>query len=122
MKQLLNWFKSRTAVRIINQVRIAERDPCRLRLTEWRSSPDLTGQARRCLSDVHFRTMLDVLDREHPAGIVLPDNASIEMRAVWQARCEGYTMAIANIESMAIYNKPEEALEATFEPPESDNQ
>jgi hypothetical protein len=103
-------------------IRIIPRDPCRLRLEEFCNSPEMVAQANRCLRDPAFRQILDVLDREHPANIVLPDTSHLETRAIWQARCEGYTMAIANIEAMGTLKKEKINLEATFEPPEQEEQ
>src|SRR5678815_2579098 len=124
MKRFLKWLENFVTGGPIRRIeytyQVVQRDPCRLRLHEWRSSPDLAIQARKLLSDPIMRTMLDVVDTEHPANMVLSDSTTIENRAVWQSRCEGYTMALANFESMGIYQKPKQELEATFEPPETE--
>jgi hypothetical protein len=64
--------------------------------------------------------MLDVLDHSHPVHIVLNGPVTLESRAIIQARCEGYTMCIADLENMGIYDQPKQALEATFDPPEEE--
>ena len=125
MKRLLNWLDNlwhdapvpqRSEIRY----QIIQRDPFRLRLAEWCSSKDLTHSAATCINDNRFRMMLDVLENEHPANIVLDDKVSMESRAIWQARCEGYTMCLANIDAMTVHRAPREALEATFDPAERD--
>jgi len=123
VKRLLNWLLECFTIkpvrqRVINSYQVVPRDICRLRLAEWKSSTELVLQAKNCMNDVLFRRMIDVLENEHPASIVLMDNTSLETRAIWQARCEGYTMALANIDAMTVYNKPTESLEATFDPAE----
>lgn len=100
------------------QVRILDRDPIKVRLSEWRSDSALVGSAAKIGRMPEFRRMLDVLSNEHPANAVLSDNVPMELRAVYQARCEGYTICLANLESLARFEPLKEPLEATYEPEE----
>lgn len=97
------------------QIQIIKRDPCRLTLEEWRSSPELVLQAQKYLNDPGFRIMLDVLDMENPIGISNFAHIPIEERAIMQARCEGYRMAISTLESMGKPTTRTERVVATFE-------
>lgn len=66
------------------------------------------------MSSPIVRQMLQVIHNSHPAFqfMVNGDTAS---RALQQARCEGYTMALADIESMGITAIGGEAVEAEFD-------
>lgn len=99
------------------QIHVIQRDPCRLTLKEWRSVPELVLRARKYLADPNFRIMLDVLTTEDPSNLSYM-RISLEERAVIQARCEGYRMAISTLEAMGRPLEVEEALESTFEPEE----
>jgi hypothetical protein len=106
----------RTAVRVV----VVQRDPMKLRLHEYRSNPSLVNAAAAVMGKPDFRLMLDVLSNEHPGFSVYPGDVPMEMRAIYQARGEGYTLALANLESMAKFDTLKEPLEATFEPPEEE--
>lgn len=101
------------------KIRVMVRDQTRITLDEWRSRPDLIKIASRFLNDPMFRMMMDVLRTTHfqnsAMGIF---GVSIEDRAAMQARCEGYTIALNNLEAMGDYQKPKQELEPTFEPEE----
>ena len=98
------------------QIQLLRREPCRLTVMQWRSTPDLVKIASRCLHDHEFRSLLDVLEFNHPGNVSLPLSAESHMRAFWQARCEGYTAAISDLKSLAEHYKPTEDLPpATFE-------
>lgn len=99
----------------VTQVRVITRDRVKLRLHEWRSDPALTKAAGVILNNSDARLMLDVLNNEHPAHFVLAPGTSVDDRAVYQARCEGYTMALANLEAMAMHQEAQKELEPTFE-------
>lgn len=100
------------------KVQIVRRYGSKLRLTEWKSDPHLCNTARKVLDDGNVRLMLDVIRNEHIAMIVLPTGASPDVRAAVQAMSEGYSMALNNLESMAIHQPLTKELEPTFEPEE----
>ena len=95
---------------------VVRRDPCRIRMEEWRSTPDLVKLAGAALSDPIMRQLVDVLRNEHLANDCCPGLIPIEQRAILQARAEGYSICLNNLESLAVFQKPQEQLEATFEP------
>jgi hypothetical protein len=86
-----------SAERIVEVIR---RDPLRLRLHEFRSNKNLVSSAQKMMAMPEFRLMLDVLMNEHPLNFVLAASTT-EERAAQQARGEGYTIAIRNLEAMA---------------------
>lgn len=94
---------------------VLSRDPCRLRLDEWRSSKEHVAIARKVLSDPSLRLMLDICRTEHPASQLLL-NAELSERAVQQARIEGYHMCLNNIEALGSFQAPTQALESEFLP------
>ena len=96
-----------------------QRDPLRIRLAEWRSSPELTSAARKVFAMPEANYMLDVVRNEHPGFNVLPDDAPPQARIAHQCRAEGYTMAIANLEAMSRFEQQRQNVEATFEEEEA---
>lgn len=101
------------------EVRIIKRDPCRLRMHEWRSDEALANLAHKVLWSPEFRQMLDVVERECPSNMFLV-GASTQARAEAQCRIEGYLMALTNLEKLGIFEKPTEPIESTFEVPEEE--
>lgn len=110
MKRFFRRFKYRVIV--------LQRDPMKLRLHEWRSDLDLIRSAQKVFVTTEFRWCLDVVRNEHPAFNVLPDDAPPHVRIAHQARAEGYTLALSNLEALAKYEEPRVPMEATFEEPE----
>jgi hypothetical protein len=102
-----------------SKVIIIQRDQSRLRLHEWRSDPALVKQAG-FVRTPEFRLAMDVLRNEHPAFNVLADEASVPAQIAQQRRGEGYTMALANLEALAMYQPMTPPLEATFEPEQTE--
>lgn len=96
------------------QVRIITRDPMRLTIFEWRADPAMCRAAREALSNQVIRQMLDVLRTSHPVNYVLAA-ANQEARAYHQAQCEGYTLALNDLESLSKHEAPRGELEAGFE-------
>ena len=103
------WQRRKTEIRVI------ARDPIRLRLSEFRTNRALVGEAQKILMLGSLKLMLDVLRNEHPCMMVLQTGSSPNDRVVLQARGEGYTMALANLEAMAQFQEATPVLEATFE-------
>lgn len=101
------------------KVQIVTRAVTDLRLAEWQADAELTKHARKLHSDSTFQMMMAVLRNEHPAFLVAGHDAcSLEGRAILQARAEGYSMAIANLEAMGRHQLIKPVPEATFEPEE----
>ena len=99
-------------------VRIISRQATKLRLSEWRADPSLCNQASKFMADPSFQLAVSVLHNEHPAFVVIDLGTSLQDRAVYQARCEGYTLALANLEALSVHQKLHDAPEAEFAPEE----
>ena len=99
------------------KLQVIQRLSSRVKLDEWRSSADLVNAARKVLNDPNTQNMLDVLRNEHPANTMTFD-APLDQRAVLQARSEGYTMALANLEALGVFQQQHEEMEATYEQPQ----
>lgn len=97
---------------------IVRRDPCDLRMEEWKTQPALVKMARTIISSPDFRAMLDVLRTEHFLNYECRLGATIEDRAVMQARGEGYNACLANLMELGELRKIPDTLEPTFEEPE----
>lgn len=103
------------------QIKVINREVSKLRLHEFRSDPNLCKGVAEALRGGYMRVAVDVLNNEHPGNSVLHTNTSLEVRACHQARCEGYTQAIANLEAMARHEQPVSLLETSFEEAEELN-
>lgn len=98
------------------KVQIVTRTVTELTLAEWQADAELTKRARQLLADAAFQLMLSVLRNEHPAFVVADHHlTTLESRAILQARAEGYSMALANIEAMGKHTAIRAQPEATFE-------
>ncbi len=97
---------------------IIRRELCRLTVPEWRSDPGWVGTAASVLSDPRLKQMLDVVANSSPAFEVLPMGTATQDRLVAQARAEGYTMALANLEALGVGQALQTPMEATFEEPQ----
>ena len=91
---------------------IIERELDSLTLSEWRQDAVLCTQSQNVLSSPIVRQMLAVVHNSHPAFQVM--NGDMQARALQQARCEGYTMALADFESMAVHAAPQQIVPAEF--------
>lgn len=101
-------------------IKILEREACNLRLSLWRSDVNLTKAAGRVLNSTDMRLMIDVLQNEHPGACIMLRGDQSE-RAAQQARCEGYTMCLANLKSLAVHQPATQQLgEPTFESEEKE--
>jgi len=94
-------------------IRIVERELGALTLAEWCSNQGLAEQAKSALTSPLLRRMLQVLHNSHPAFQVMVQGDT-NARAMQQARCEGYTMALSDLESMGTYIPAPEQIEAEF--------
>lgn len=101
------------------RVVIVETELGSLTLDQWRGDKGLTEQAHGALTSPLLRRMLQVLHNSHPAFQVMM-SGDTNARALQQARCEGYTMALADLESMGGHLPTPEAMEAGFEGEEVD--
>ncbi len=95
-----------------------QRDVCHIAIDQWRQDKDLVKNAMKLLRDPLFLNLMDVTRGAHPLNIVNTDQIPLEERAIMQARGEGYTMALHNLESLGVYIAPFNQLEATYEPPQ----
>lgn len=94
-------------------IKIVETELGSLTLAEWIADKGLTAQAHGALTSPLLRRMLQVLHNSHPAFQVMTAGDT-NARALQQARCEGYTMALADFESMGTHIPNPELLEADF--------
>jgi hypothetical protein len=109
----MNWPWKEKVVK----VKVLPREATKLRLFEWQADQELTNQAARVLRDGTVQLMVAVLHNEHPA-FVYSDVGSLEDRAILQARSEGYTLALANLEALGQFQKLKNTPESSFEPEE----
>lgn len=80
----------------------------------WRTDKELVSMAAKVLADGNVKLMLSTIQNSSPAWQVMP-LGTVDERAIQQARIEGYTMAIANLESLGKYQPPSAQLESTYE-------
>lgn len=100
------------------KVHVIDRDISQLRLHEFRADEKLCRGMAEGFNNAYLRIGVRVLENEHPGSCVFPPDTTLEIRACHQARCEGYTQALANLKALAVYSKPAGELEATFDEPE----
>jgi len=106
------WNRFRTHINIVR------RDRCQLRLSDWQSDKALVVFGQKEWARAELQLMLDVLRNEHPGQKVYADDCNANIRLVAQARAEGYTMALANLEALGKFQASEVSHEPTFEPEE----
>jgi hypothetical protein len=99
-------------------VKVIGVDRQKLRLHQFRSDPKLAGAAQAVLTGDFMRVMLDVLENEAPAKVSFSPQATIEQRALHQARIEGYYLCLANLGALAVATDLPENPEPKFEPEE----
>ena len=107
----MSWFSKPKAAKPV--VRIIDRDISLATVTDWRSNEGYCNEAAKLLAHPVLARMLQVLNNTHPAFTVLT-LGNIEDRAVQQAKCEGYTMCLEDLKSMAVFIRPFESVESTF--------
>lgn len=110
----MKFFHRATAV----TVKVIHRQATKLRLAEWMADKSLCNRASKLLDNPDVQLMVSVLHNEHPAFIVIDPGTSLQDRAVYQARCEGYTLALANLEALARHQKMTNIPESEFAPEE----
>lgn len=93
----MNWFKKKP-----HRIRVITRKESEIRLTEWQRDQRLVSIASKTLQDPNLQLMLAVVRNEHPARTALPYGVSMDDRVVLQARAEGYEMALATLERLAV--------------------
>lgn len=96
------------------QVRLVDRPVCNLRADEFRADKDLAHLAATVLASPNMQLMIAVLRNEHPGNEVLPADAGVNERVAAQARSEGYTIALATLESLGVKADLPERLVSTF--------
>ena len=113
----MNLFKlfKRKPKAVIKTIPVFFRQPMvEIRLADWRKDVALVGEARGMLNDPRFQKMLECLMNESPANYSL-GMVDFATRAHWQSRIEGYNLALANLRSMAEFNREEIEPEETWE-------
>lgn len=100
------------------RIEVIQRDSTTLSLKEWRSDQGLVGQAASVHANPTFKLMRNVMENEHPARMMLPSSATLEQRALFQSLCEGYNLALSNLEALAKLSIPGKPLESTYQPPD----
>ena len=98
------------------QTQIVRRDSCRLTIDQWRSDRGMVKLASKIMSNPDFQLMIDVLRTHHIVNYSLMLNPTMEQRAFQQAKGEGYSLCLSNLESMAQYSIPESELIEDFQP------
>jgi hypothetical protein len=111
--KLISFFRPR-AVEFIS----IPRDPYRITLREWRASKDMVKEAQIALANTTVRRMADVLRNNHIGSWAISMNTPIDQRAMHAARCEGYALALNDLESLATYDPYEKEVEADYGAPE----
>lgn len=92
-------------------------------LEDWQKDESLVSLAADVLADPRTAQMLSVLRAESPANYGLaPLGVSFEDRAAFQARTEGYHLALNNFEALGKLTVVSTESEPTFEPPETDTE
>lgn len=104
------------------KVRLVDRPLCALRVDEFRADKELVHLAAVVMADPNFQIMVQVLRNDHPGFDVLPSGADSIQRIVKEAQGEGYTMALATLESLGIQANIPERLVSTFESEPSESQ
>lgn len=112
MTPFLNLFRAKKAAPAT--VRFIDRDASTLRLHELRADDGMTAKMAQVLGDGRMQLAVSVLRNEHPAFNVLPPDAMEHVRAAQQAKCEGYTLCLANLLAMGRHEKASEELIADF--------
>lgn len=96
------------------RVRMIDRPVTHLRADEFRADAELVRLAAAVLANPNLQLMLSVLRNEHPGSDVLPTGTTPNDRLVVQGRCEGYTIALATLESLGVKANLPERLVSTF--------
>lgn len=105
---MLKLFKKRVRVEVIRK------QESQITFQDWRSDPALCALAAKVLADPNVQLMLSVLRNESPTKRVLDYYASLDVRAMMQARGEGYEMFLNNLEALAVSTAPAPMPEAAF--------
>lgn len=113
------WSKKQPAT---TRVEIIRKDVVKLQLSDWQKDKTLVAGAQAALNGDFMRLVVQVLKNEHPGHVVLPKNFPIELRSAHQSQCEGYTMALANLEAMGTLKEIADLGEPTFEREEPTNE
>lgn len=115
---MISWLKRIFWPNVETRVVVLERAATKMRLQEWMADQTMTNNARKVLDNPTMQLMVSVLHTEHPAFVVIDPGTNLQDRAVHQARCEGYTLALANLEALARHQKMTYLPEPDFLPEE----
>ncbi len=96
------------------KVRLIDRPITHLRADEFRADAELVHLAAVALQNPNLQLMLSVMRNEHPGNEVLTSEADSIQRVVHQARGEGWTMALATLESLGVKATLPDRLVSSF--------
>lgn len=113
-ESVAKWFPKRPVL-----LQIVWRDISRITVKMWRENAEQVKMSAKHLNDPEVRQMIDVLRfSASPHNAMLGLEATLEARAIWQARIEGYSAALNDFESLGVLLMPEHTVEATYSPAE----
>lgn len=107
----LIWFS-----KPVVQIKIIQRDPLRVTMREWRSSPDMVRQSAQALANPTIRQMIDICRLNHIGQWALDPSISLNERAIRSAMNEGYGLGLNDFEALGTIEKPVEPIHADFAP------
>lgn len=118
----LPWLKknAQKPVTVTVTVRLIDRPVDRLRLHEFRADEKLTSGMSQALLNQYVAVAVNVLRNEHPAWSVMSPDVPEHVRAAQQAKCEGYTMCLANLLAMGVHERIAADLVTDFSEEELD--
>ena len=99
----------------LRRIEVIRRDRCELTLAQWQEDKHLSKGGQILLANPYMKLAIDMLRNSHPGWLVMHPGMTLESRALQQARAEGYTMAIANLEAIGNVAETPKHLETTYE-------
>lgn len=99
----------------VQQVELVQRDSQRISYLEWRQDEALTARARKALSSPDVQVLIDVLRSKSLLHWALPPDCPLDQRAVHAAKCEGYVLALNDLEDLGVLLKGRQQIEPNFE-------
>jgi len=96
------------------KIRVVTRDILRVTIDQWRSDETLCATAYKALHDPTVRAMIDVMRTSSVLNWTLGGTATVEQVAMHGKFCEGYVMALNDLESLGEQRKKIAVDEPTF--------
>lgn len=104
------------------KVRLLDRPHTHLRADEFKADKELVHLAAVVLENSNMQLLLQVMRNEHPGFEVLPFGTNANDRLLAQGRSEGYSIALATLESLGVQANIPERLVSTFGSEEKESQ